>query len=298
METRRLQYFVDIVNAGSISKAAVLAGVAQAALSQQLGILENEFRCALVVRSRAGVQPTPAGQVLYREAQALLRQTSELKHLVGREATEISGVVSVGLTTTNVNRLVAALLPEVRRMYPGVQLQIFERMTGDLAEGIVQGQFDLATLANEERRGGVESTEVFSEELFAVASPSLSLGTEITVADLARLPLILPTGRQTLRGRYDALFAQAGVRPLSVAETDSVHVMKSAVLAGACVAILPRSVWEDEVADGRVTLTTVVDQHLRHQVWLASRKRPHSEAVTAVGFLLRRAFARASAMKK
>jgi len=295
METRRLQHFVDIVNAGSISKAAVLAGVAQAALSQQLGILENEFRCTLLVRSRSGVQLTPAGQVLYREAQALLRRTADLKDLVKREATEISGVVSLGLTAANINLLVADLLPKVRTSYPGIQLRIHERMTGDLADGIVQGQFDLATLAQEESRAGVESRKVYSEALFAVAATALSPGAETTLVDLARLPLILPTGKQTLRGRYDTLFAQAGTAPLVVAETDSVHAMKAAVLAGTGLAILPRSLWRQEEAAGRVRLTAITDQQLRIDVWLATRGPPQSEAIAAVAFLVNAAFARASA---
>ncbi|MEP2814434.1 MAG: LysR family transcriptional regulator, partial [Alphaproteobacteria bacterium] len=42
METRRLEYFVRIVDAGSISRAAQDLGLAQPALSQQLAILEQD----------------------------------------------------------------------------------------------------------------------------------------------------------------------------------------------------------------------------------------------------------------
>ncbi|HSV78169.1 MAG TPA: LysR substrate-binding domain-containing protein [Ramlibacter sp.] len=298
METRRLQYFVDIVDAGSISKAASLAGVAQAALSQQLGILENEFRCRLLVRTRTGVQLTSAGQVLYREAQDVLRRTSELKDLVRREATEISGVVSLGFTTGNVNLLAIDLLRQVRQLYPRVLLRVLEGMSGDLAEGVVNGQLDFATLAHEETRAGVESRAMLSEPLFVVASPSLCLASEITIAELARLPLLMPTSWQTLRGRYDALFNQAGVQAHYVAETDSVHFMKTAVLAGAGVAILPGSAWGEEHADGRVTLTAISGNSLMHHVWLAKRRPPHSDAVAAVEVLLVRAFARVAVSRK
>ena len=42
METRRLEYFVRIVDAGSISRAAQDLGLAQPALSQQLAIIEQD----------------------------------------------------------------------------------------------------------------------------------------------------------------------------------------------------------------------------------------------------------------
>ena len=274
----------------------MLAGVAQAALSQQLGILENEFRCTLLVRSRSGVQLTPSGTVLYREAQGLLRRTAELKDLVRRNATEVSGVVSIGLSTTNVNLFAAQLVQSVREQHPNIQLRITEGMSWDLAQGIVQGRLDFATLPHDETRGDVSSREIWSEPLYVVASSTLALGAEIFLADLARLPLILASRGHTLRARYDALFTQAGVQPLHVAETDSVNAMKTVVLAGAGVAILPRSTWLDEVDDGRVTLTRIADQPLRHHVWLASR-RPQSDAVAAVEVLLTDAMARSAALR-
>ena len=51
MDSRRLRYFVQIVDSGSITRAAALSGVAQPALSQQLAILENELKVKLLDRS-------------------------------------------------------------------------------------------------------------------------------------------------------------------------------------------------------------------------------------------------------
>ena len=65
MDSRRLRYFVQIVDSGSITRAAALSGVAQPALSQQLAILENELKVKLLDRSVSGVTPTSAGRVLY-----------------------------------------------------------------------------------------------------------------------------------------------------------------------------------------------------------------------------------------
>ena len=74
MDSRRLRYFVQIVDSGSITRAAASSGVAQPALSQQLAILENELKVKLLERSVSGVTPTAAGRILYARAQAILRQ--------------------------------------------------------------------------------------------------------------------------------------------------------------------------------------------------------------------------------
>lgn len=58
METRRLDYFVRIVDAGSITKAAAQIGIVQSALSRQLGCLEAEFKARLLNRTSQGVVTT------------------------------------------------------------------------------------------------------------------------------------------------------------------------------------------------------------------------------------------------
>ena len=86
METRRLQYFLQIVDAGSISRAASIIGIAQPALSQQLAVLESEMKVRLLDRSSAGVSPTEAGRRLYVRAQAVLRQVESFRLEVAETA--------------------------------------------------------------------------------------------------------------------------------------------------------------------------------------------------------------------
>ena len=79
MNFRRLQYFVKIVDVGSLTQAADMLHVAQPALSQQLATLEGEVRQQLLVRTKRGVTPTEAGKVLYRHAQLILRQCEQAR---------------------------------------------------------------------------------------------------------------------------------------------------------------------------------------------------------------------------
>ena len=76
METRRLQYFIEVCKAGSMTRAATRLDLSQAALSQQIAILETEFKTRLLDRSRTGVKATAAGEMLLREAQIILRQVA------------------------------------------------------------------------------------------------------------------------------------------------------------------------------------------------------------------------------
>src|SRR5262245_41417102 len=97
MDTRRLKSFLKIVDTGSLTRAAAALNIAQPALSQQLQSLEAHFRQKLLIRSQQGVKPTEAGRVLYRHAQAILKQFDQAETDVKRSSTSLSGHVSVGL---------------------------------------------------------------------------------------------------------------------------------------------------------------------------------------------------------
>ncbi|MBT0717231.1 LysR family transcriptional regulator [Rosenbergiella epipactidis] len=74
MNLRRLKYFVKIVDTGSLTRASEVLHIAQPALSQQLATLEGEFNQQLLIRTKRGVIPTDAGQVLYHHAKSILKQ--------------------------------------------------------------------------------------------------------------------------------------------------------------------------------------------------------------------------------
>ena len=71
MNLKRLQYFVRIVDIGSLTQAADVLHVAQPALSQQLATLEGEVRQQLLLRTKRGVVP-PTGNVKVIDAECRL----------------------------------------------------------------------------------------------------------------------------------------------------------------------------------------------------------------------------------
>lgn len=94
MNLRRLKYFVKIVDIGSLTQAAEVLHIAQPALSQQVATLEGELDQQLLIRSRRGVTPTPAGKILYIHAQTILRQCEQAQRAVHNAGQSLSGQVS------------------------------------------------------------------------------------------------------------------------------------------------------------------------------------------------------------
>ena len=114
MDLRQLRYFVGIVQAGSLSRAADQLHVAQSAISHHLASLESELGRQLVTRGPKGILLTEAGGVLYRHAEAILRQVEFAKQDALSVQNVPSGRVSIGFPVALASLLGYELLVRIR----------------------------------------------------------------------------------------------------------------------------------------------------------------------------------------
>ena len=148
MNLRRLKYFVKIVDIGSLTQAADVLHIAQPALSQQLATLEGELQQQLLIRTKRGVTPTEAGNILYMHAQTILRQCEQAHSAVNCAGQALSGQVSVGLALGSAApNMAAQLLQAVREQHPRILLYINENFNSTLAELVTEGRMDMAVIA-------------------------------------------------------------------------------------------------------------------------------------------------------
>ena len=72
MKLSYLEYFLDVVKFGSITKAAEAHYLKQGNLSRYIKYIEDDFNATLFVRSSKGVELTPEGEQVYLWAKETL----------------------------------------------------------------------------------------------------------------------------------------------------------------------------------------------------------------------------------
>jgi DNA-binding transcriptional LysR family regulator len=92
----RLQTLATVVDTGSFSAAARALHVSQPAVSRQIALLERQLGSSLLLRTRAGVQPTPAGQLLLDHATAVLDRLALAEVQVKALTAAHTGAVRLG----------------------------------------------------------------------------------------------------------------------------------------------------------------------------------------------------------
>jgi len=243
MDLRQLRYFVAVVDAGSLSKAAHQVYIAQPALSQQMAGLEDELNARLLVRSSQGVRPTESGKVLYKHARTVLRQIEEAKLEVRRPYRGEAGLVVLGLPQTISALLTVPLMSKLRERHSGIYLHLFESLGGYLAELLAQERLDLCMLLREVETPGIGLQRLVDEDLFLIGGPKTRKTRDVVkLPDLHGLPLVLPSKSQGgLRTMIERIFARDDIELNVVADVDSFPSLLALAQSGFAYTILPSS---------------------------------------------------------
>ena len=153
MHVETLKTFCDLVETGSLSRAARLNLVSQSAVSQQLRALEQRYGGRLIDRApRIGARPTELGRLLYEEIKPFLERLTALEQRLRARPDVVAGTVrvatvySVGLHT---------LPPVIKRCladHPKVSVQLSYRRTDEVYAACLAGDVDFGIVAVPARR--------------------------------------------------------------------------------------------------------------------------------------------------
>ena len=252
---------MQIVDLGSLSRAAGALHIAQSALSQHVAALESEMEAPLLERSSRGVRPTESGRLLYLHAQLMLQQAAEARAAVKAASAEPTGDVKMGLPLSLAFSLGLPILTAVQRAYPAIALQILEELSGTILEWVKNGRLAVGIAFDDGNLEGLHTWPMLEERLFLVTAPKSAYARRklIPVRELAGIDFVLPTVGQGVRARVDKALVEAGLGPARVvAELNSHTVMKQAAAAGLGATILSWTSVEAEVGRGELAAVEIV----------------------------------------
>ncbi|OWT66225.1 LysR family transcriptional regulator [Candidimonas nitroreducens] len=262
MELRQLRYFVRVVELGSMGRAALELGVTTSTLSQQISRLESELSTRLLQRLSTGVVPTGAGIEFWQHAQTVLRQV-EIAANAAQEG-RLSGAVRIGMAPTLALRLALPLIRAMRERYPKIRVNIVEGLSAYLTVLIDARRLDLSLRFDMGEDPRMHVTPLLKEYLYVIGRndlPGMPLGRSTRLEHLAKLPLILPSGRHTLVSIIMNAFKRRNTIPNVVSEIDGLNTLMGAVQAGMGATIHPSSA-VSVTNDERIVLVPIADKSL------------------------------------
>jgi LysR family nitrogen assimilation transcriptional regulator len=234
---------VRVAETGSYIKAADLLNVGQSTLSRQIRALEVELRATLFYRHGRGVRLTEAGKKFLEYARAVLHLTDAATIAVRDSEAAYSGQLVIGMAPSIGRACIPLLLPKLTQLYPRASISVVEGLSGALYERVMLGQMDFALLYNPAASSNIEIIPIVSEPLYLIGATPL--GTDqscVTLAGLARLPLILPHGNHSVRVLVESAAARLGQAVNITLQVDASYSTMELVAQGMGYSIMPRLV--------------------------------------------------------
>ena len=290
---KRLGYFVQVAELGSLTRTAQRLRIAQPSLSRQMRILEEELGVTLFIRGHRGMHLTEAGEVLRDRIAGPLRQIGHALYEVRSLPAETLGMVSLGMPPTFVSVLAPDLAARVAADSPGISLHLVEGFSGHLLEWVKRGEVDAAILYGP-TPSGVNATRLFQDELVLVGgADTLPPGSTIPFRELEDIPLVLPSRAHGLRIAVEDAAAKCRVRLKIAFEADSFQLMREMIEARQMCSILPPCAGGRLVESGALRHIRIADPTPRRQVFFAMQSGAQSpRAVIEVERLMRAEVAR------
>ncbi len=262
MDTRQLTAFCAVVDRKSFSLAAEQLGVTQPAVSLQIRSLEKRLGQRLLDRSGRRVEPTEAGQRLYRSAQRLLAIEEQLlEEVAGEGDGELKGRLEIGCSTGPGATVLPLLLCQFQEANPGVAISLSVNDTQHVIDLVANRELELGVVGAATRHRGVSFEPFFRDEVVLAVPPDHRFaGKTIGLEALRAETLILMQEGAGVRQMIEEELRRAGlrIRDLEVRlELGLQESVKAAVAAGHGVTFISRSSIEPELAAGSLAAARV-----------------------------------------
>lgn len=280
MNSRQLQYAIELSELCNFSQVAEKLNITQPALSKQILSLENELGVKLFDRSTTPMTLTAAGESFIQQAKELLFRQEQLTHSMARFQSGESGRLVIGISPFRTLYMIPQVAKKVRDQFPGVQVVLHEAGSDTLRKEIAEGKYDLA-IVNLPVEESVLNVTPLEQDTLALAVPNSMLEllpepirnqSEIDLKVCAPLPFIVVGKNQEMRILFDRLCAQADFQPSIAMEVVGLTTAWAMTHAGIGATVLPLQFLASETFDKDITLFTLKGDKFARQPVIVTRR--------------------------
>jgi DNA-binding transcriptional LysR family regulator len=270
----RLEAFVAVSRAGSISAAAEALFVTQPALTARLQALERDLGAQLLVRSRHGSRLTEAGRALLPHAERALGALGRGRQAVQEVVSGGAGRLTIGAAPAVSTYVLPAMLHRFQARHPDVRLSVRSGHSEEVLEMVLREEVEIG-LMRPIQHPEVTSTLLYEDEMVLVVHRGhrFAAGGHVRMGELANEHLILFDRTSSYHELTSAIVRQAGIAPRGRLEVDNIDAAKRMVEQRLGIALLPRTSVQAEVGGGRLVPVAITDMPpVRRQIVVARRR--------------------------
>ncbi|KIL45058.1 cidABC operon transcriptional activator CidR [Jeotgalibacillus soli] len=244
MDIKHLQYFIEVSNFNSFSRAADHLFITQPTISKMIKNLETELGVALFDRSRKQLTLTDAGQIILEQAKLINKAfnnlETELDNLTGLK----KGHIRIGLPPIFYAHFFLKIVSSFHEKYPGITFQLVEDGSKKIEEDVGNNLLDVGIIVLPTNNDIFDHFSFMEEDLKLILHPAHPLADreEVHLAELINEAFILFNQDFVLNDRIILSCNNVGFTPHIISESSHHSFIEEMVAFKLGISLLPESI--------------------------------------------------------
>ncbi|WP_336714124.1 LysR family transcriptional regulator [Arthrobacter sp. USHLN218] len=240
-----LALFVEVIDSGSITAGALRRNLSLPAASTRISALERWHGVELLHRSRRGVSPTAAGEVLAEHARRVLAEARELEQRMAAHSRGLRHEIRLASNSSAVDTLTEFLAAALAR-FPDTTVVLTETSSNAALGQVAAGTADIAVVSATPQRDRYQTRELWDDRLVVIGAPTPGTNSDDGgnasgphLEEVLRSPLIGLTEGNPLQTLIESQASRLDLVPSYRVRLPSLAAVCAVASTGAGPAIVP-----------------------------------------------------------
>ena len=262
MDNRDWQLLKILYEEKNITKTAEKLYISQPALTNRIKQIEKFYNTKIAIRGRRGIQFTPQGEYLAKEASELLRNFEEIKENIVNMEHEVAGTLKIAVSRYFTKYQLPQILQEFKEIYPNVEYRIITEWSSNVFNLIYNRDVHIGIL-----RGDYTWSE--HKHLMFVENICLASSNVINLENLPKMPRIDYHTDAILKSYLDNWWSENYTAPPFIyIEVDQVDTCKEMITHGLGYGIVPSRIIAGVKNINKINITRQNGEPILRNTWM------------------------------
>ncbi len=273
----QLRIFYQTAKYQNCTIAAEKLFISQPAVTAQVKAFEEFCNLKLFKKMGRKIYLTDEGKSLYEYVRKVFEYEKEIEDTIEDMRLLKKGVLRLGTTKTYARSYMPFFISRFRQAYPHIKIHLDEGSSLQMANSLLDFQNEIVIVAKVEDNHQIRFVPFCQEEIVVLLSPGhhLSKRKSITMTELSKEPIIMKEEGSGTRKALDDAFAQKGLVPNILMETNNTDFIKQLVLRGDGISFLVRAAVSTELEEKKLVTVPIENCQILASVSIAYLRNQH-----------------------
>lgn len=272
MSLRQLRYFDALARSSHFGRAAEACAVTQPALSMKIKELEESLGVVLIERGVRRVRLTTFGETFALRVRGILRSVDELGDLARASKDRLAGRLRVGMIPTIAPYLLPAVIVNLARRHPELDINVREAVTSKLIRELEDGRLDAAIVALPVSEPSLTEVALLKESFLLVRPAGDKRAPVPSRDELGNMRLLLLEEGHCFREQALSFCKMQTSAPRQTLDANSLSTLVQMVGAGLGVTLIPEMAVAQETRSAAVAVSRFRDPQPSRTIGMIWRK--------------------------